>query len=66
MASTRICEDTVLAPDLSGIRKEYARKMEHLATVWDGSTGETHAGYWLVDVTAAEVNGGANLLEVEN
>ena len=57
MASTRICEDTVLALDLSDIRKEYARKMEHLATVWDGSTGETHPGYWLVDVTAAEVNG---------
>ena len=57
MASTRICDDTVLALDLSDIRKEYARKMEHLATVWDGSTGETHAGYWLVDVTAAEVNG---------
>ncbi len=57
MASTRICEDTVLALDLSDIRKEYARKMEHLATVWDGSTGETHPGYWLEDVTAAEVNG---------
>jgi hypothetical protein len=47
----------VLALDLSDIRKEYARKMEHLATVWDGSTGETHTGYWLVDVTGAEVNG---------
>ncbi len=57
MASTRIGVDTVLALDLSDIRKEYAQKMEHLATVWDGSTGETHAGYWLVDVTAAEVNG---------
>jgi hypothetical protein len=57
MAGTRICEDTVLALDLSDIRKEYARKMEHLATVWDGSTGETHPGYWLVDVTGAEVNG---------
>ena len=57
MASTRICEDTVLALDLSDIRKEYARKMEHLATVWDGSTGETHPGYWLEDVTAAGVNG---------
>ena len=57
MASTRISEDTVLALDLSDIRKEYARKMEHLATVWDGSTGETHPGYWLVDVTGAEVNG---------
>ncbi len=57
MASRRICEDTVLCLDLSDIRKEYAQKMEHLATVWDGSSGETHPGYWLVDVTAAEVHG---------
>ena len=57
MASARVQQDTVLALDLSDIRKEYARKMEHLATVWDGSSGETHPGYWLVDVTAAEVHG---------
>lgn len=57
MASRRISEDTVLALDLSDIRKEYAQKMEHLATVWDGSSGETHPGYWLVNVTAAEVHG---------
>ena len=31
--------DTVLALDLGDLRKEYARKMEHLATVRDGSTG---------------------------
>ena len=57
MASTRIQQDTVLALDLSDIRKEYARKMEHLASVWDGSGGEVHSGYWLVDVTGAEVHG---------
>jgi hypothetical protein len=57
MASARIQQDTVLALDLSDIRKEYAQKMEHLATVWDGSSGETHPGYWLLDVTGAEVRG---------
>ena len=57
MGSTRVQKDTVLALDLSDIRKEYAQKMEHLAPVWDGSTGEVHSGYWLVDVTAAEVGG---------
>jgi len=30
--------------------------MENLAPVRDGSTGELHPGYWLCDVTAAEVN----------
>lgn len=47
----------MLALDLSDIRKEYAQKMENLATVWDGSTGQTHPGYWLLDVTGAEVSG---------
>jgi hypothetical protein len=57
MGSARVQPNTVLALDLSDIRKEYARKMENLATVRDGSTGELHQGYWLCDVTAAEVNG---------
>jgi len=57
MASLRIQANTVLCLDLSDVRKEYAKKMEHLAVVRDGSTGEMHAGYWLCDITAAEVNG---------
>ena len=57
MGSSRVQPNTVLALDLSDIRKEYAQKMEHLATVRDGSTGELHQGYWLCDVTGAEVNG---------
>jgi hypothetical protein len=57
MGSSRVQPNTVLALDLSDIRKEYAQKMENLAIVRDGSTGELHQGYWLCDVTAAEVNG---------
>jgi len=57
MGSSRIQPNTVLALDLSDIRKDYAQKMENLATVRDGSTGELHKGYWLCDVTGAEVNG---------
>ncbi|RPJ53062.1 MAG: hypothetical protein EHM23_31680 [Acidobacteria bacterium] len=57
MGGPRVQLNTVLALDLSDIRKEYAQKMENLATVRDGSTGELHQGYWLCDVTAAEVNG---------
>jgi len=57
MGSSRIQRNTVLALDLSDIRKEYAQKMENLAMVRDGSTGELHNGYWLCDVTGAEVNG---------
>lgn len=47
MASQRISANTVLCLDLSDIRKEYAKKMEYLAPVHDGSAGEVHAGYWL-------------------
>jgi hypothetical protein len=57
MGSQRVQPNTVLALDLSDIRKEYAQKMEYLAEVRDGSTGELHPGYWLCDVTGAEVNG---------
>lgn len=57
MGSWRVVTNTVLCLDLSDIRKEYAKKMEYLAPVYDGSTGEVHDGYWLCDITAAEVNG---------
>jgi len=43
MASRRVDANTVLCLDLSDIRKEYAKKMEYLAPVHDGSTGEVHA-----------------------
>src|SRR5215831_2143733 len=42
MGSQRVRPNTVLALDLSDIRKEYAQKMEYLATVRDGSSGELH------------------------
>ncbi len=57
MASQRVITNTVLCLDLSDIRKEYAKKMEYLAPVHDGSTGQVHQGYWLCDITGAEVNG---------
>lgn len=46
-------EDTVLAVDIGDIRKEYADRMEYLARVRDGSTGEIVNGYWLCQVAAA-------------
>lgn len=57
MASQRIAADSVLCLDLSDIRKEYAKKMEYLAMVHDGSRGEMHPGYWLCEITGAEMNG---------
>jgi hypothetical protein len=44
--------------DLSDLDKPYAKKMEYLAWVRDGSTGETRSkGYWLLDVLGADVEG---------
>ena len=55
LGSRRVEANTVLCLHLSDLRKEYAQKMEGLLKVRDGSTGELHDGYWLCDITAAEV-----------
>jgi len=56
--SKRIQKETVIALDLSDLDKPYAQKMEYLALVRDGSTGESKSnGYWLIDVLGAEVEG---------
>jgi len=54
----RIAQETVIALDLSDLDKAYAEKMEYLALVRDGSTGEKRSkGYWLIDVLGADVEG---------
>ena len=54
----RIQQETVIALDLSDLDKPYAEKMEYLALVRDGSTGERKSkGYWLMDVLGADVEG---------
>lgn len=46
-------EDTPIILDLSDIAKPLAKKMDYLATVRDGSTGELVHGYWLVELYAS-------------
>jgi hypothetical protein len=56
-ASTRIKDDTLLVLDLSDIHKKYAREMEYLARVHDGSDGGAIVnGYWSIQVIGAELN----------
>ncbi len=43
--SSRIKKDTLIIVDPTDIRKEYARKMPHLATIHDGSGGGLATGY---------------------
>ena len=57
MASSRVKDRTLLILDLSDLKKKYAEKMEHLATVWDGSEGGNLVeGYWTNQVIASEVD----------
>lgn len=54
MASSRVEEDTLLVLDISDIAKKYARRMEYLATVHNGSEGTLAYGYWTCSVIGAE------------
>jgi hypothetical protein len=49
-----IGEDTLLIVDTGDLVKKYARKMEHLAVVRDGSEGKLARGYWTCEVVGAE------------
>jgi len=48
-----IQDDTPIILDLSDIAKPFAKKMDYLATVRDGSTGELVNGYWLIELYAS-------------
>jgi len=48
-----IQEDTPIILDLSDLAKPLARKMDYLATIRDGSTGQLVNGYWLVEIYAS-------------
>ena len=45
-----IKDDTPIILDLSDIAKPLAKKMDYLATVRDGSSGQLVNGYWLVEL----------------
>ena len=55
MGARRVEKKTLLIIDISDIRKKYARKMEHLACVRDGSEKTLVNGYWTLSVLGAEV-----------
>jgi hypothetical protein len=48
--SHKLKECAYFSLDLSDLSKRYARKMEGLGWVWDGSAGEKSLGYWQVNV----------------
>jgi len=54
LASFRVQEDAVIAFDPGDIYKKYARKMDGLYPVWDGSEKKTHLGYELFSAEAVQ------------
>ena len=57
MGARRVRKDTLLLIDPTDVRKDYAKKMEYLATVRDGSAGELVKGYWMMEVVGCELGG---------
>jgi hypothetical protein len=54
LARDKIDEKTLLVVDISDITKPYAKQMEYLSCVRDGSKGELADGYWTMHVIGCE------------
>lgn len=55
LGDDKVTDDMVIAIDSGDIMKPYAKAMENLCNVWDGSEGEPGQGYHLCQVTAANL-----------
>ena len=55
LADDKITDEMVISIDPGDIMKPYAKAMENLCGVWDGSEGEGAQGYHLCQVTAANL-----------
>ena len=56
-AASRVGQDTLLVLDVSEVTKRYARKMQYLCQVRDGTDGEIRPGYWTMNVVATDMQG---------
>ena len=57
LAAPQIKDNTLLILDISDISKKYAKKMEYLGMVRDGSEKELAWGYWTCQVVGTEREG---------
>ncbi len=55
-AAPLVGNETLLILDPSDIRKKYAKKMQYLGSVHDGSENELGIGYWTCNVVATTVD----------
>lgn len=56
-AARRVGTETLLVLDVSELTKRYARKMQYLCRVRDGTDGEIKPGYWTMNVVATDLEG---------
>ena len=64
LAAPRVGRETLLVVDLTDVSKPYAREMEYLARVRDGSRGELCDGYWCCQVVGVE-RGSAEVMPLD-
>jgi hypothetical protein len=57
LGASRIGEDSLLVLDPSDLCKKYAKKMEYLAEVRDGSAKTIGNGYWMCEVVGVATGG---------
>lgn len=55
LATSKVTDDMVIAIDPGDIRKRYAKKMEYLGKVYDGSENEIGEGYHVCKVVATDI-----------
>ncbi|MCL4475425.1 MAG: hypothetical protein M1508_04245 [Nitrospirae bacterium] len=55
LGASKVTDEMVIAIDPGDIRKKYARKMEFLGKVYDGSEHEVGNGYHLCKIVAADI-----------
>ena len=55
LGGSKALDDMVIALDPGDIRKRYARRMEYLCGIRDGSERELGKGYWLCKCVAADI-----------
>jgi hypothetical protein len=51
-----IKDETLLVIDVGDLSKKYAKKMEYLARVWNGSEGKVTDGYFMIHVIGTELD----------
>lgn len=62
--AARVKADDIIAVDTSDLAKPYARVMEDLCTVWDGSKKTSTKGYWLYESYRVDKDGQPHVMQL--